>query len=141
MTVRLAFAVMVQVDADVLLIDEVLAVGDAAFQQKCYDTLQRKREEGKTILFVTHDMHTVERTCDRAMLLERGRLMEIGDPTIVAREYNRLNFERKEAAAAAEVAEGERSGSGGASIVDAWCEDDKGTKVTVGEAVVHSTTR
>src|SRR5919204_887197 len=63
MQVRLAFAVMVQVDADLLLIDEVLAVGDAAFQQKCYDTLQRRREEGTTVLFVTHDMNTVERVC------------------------------------------------------------------------------
>ena len=64
---------MIQVDADILLIDEVLAVGDAAFQQKCFDVFHRMRDEGKTILFVTHDMGAVERFCDRAMLLERGR--------------------------------------------------------------------
>ena len=56
MHVRLAFAVMIQVDADILLIDEVLAVGDAAFQQKCYDEFDRLRDEGRTILLVTHDM-------------------------------------------------------------------------------------
>ena len=76
MHVRLAFAVMIQVDADVLLIDEVLAVGDAAFQQKCFDEFDRMRDEGRTILFVTHDMGAVERFCDRALLLERGRVVD-----------------------------------------------------------------
>ena len=78
MQVRLAFSVMSQVDADVLLIDEVLAVGDAAFQQKCFDVFQRMKDEGKTILFVTHDMAAVNRFCDRAVLLERGRVELIG---------------------------------------------------------------
>ena len=65
---------MIQVDADILLIDEVLAVGDAAFQQKCFDVFRRMKDAGKTILFVTHDMGAVSRFCDRAMLLERGRV-------------------------------------------------------------------
>ena len=72
MLVRLAFAVMIQVDADILLIDEVLAVGDAAFQQKCFDEFARIRDSGTTVLLVTHDMGAVQRFCDRAMLLERG---------------------------------------------------------------------
>ena len=72
MLVRLAFAVMIQVDADILLIDEVLAVGDAAFQQKCYDEFARLRREGRTMVLVTHDMAAVERFCDRALLLEQG---------------------------------------------------------------------
>jgi ABC-type polysaccharide/polyol phosphate transport system ATPase subunit len=122
MHVRLAFAVMVQVEADVLLIDEVLAVGDAAFQQKCYDTLQQKREEGRTVLFVTHDMHTVERTCDRALLLERGQIVEIGDATTVAREYNRLNFDRPASGELEHGAAG--AGIGPAKILDAWFEND-----------------
>jgi ABC-type polysaccharide/polyol phosphate transport system ATPase subunit len=126
MHVRLAFAVMVQVDADVLLIDEVLAVGDAAFQQKCYETLQSRREEGRTVLFVTHDMHTVERTCDRALLLERGEVVQIGDPTEVAREYNRLNFDR--AATPADGDDRVRAGDGGAAILDAWFENDEGER-------------
>ena len=75
MSVRLAFSVAIQVDADVLLVDEVLAVGDAAFQQKCFEQFHRLKDEGKTIVFVTHDMSAVERFCDRAMLLERGRIV------------------------------------------------------------------
>src|SRR5207245_9986333 len=94
MTVRLAFSVAIQVDADVLLIDEVLAVGDAAFQQKCFDEFHRLKAEGRTILFVTHDMSSVQRFCDRAMLIERGRMIEIGEPGWIARRYNELNFGR-----------------------------------------------
>ena len=81
MTVRLGFSVAIQVDAEVLLIDEVLAVGDAAFQRKCFDEFERCKAEGRTILFVTHDMAAVERFCDRAMLLEKGRVLGSGDPT------------------------------------------------------------
>ncbi len=92
MQVRLAFAVMVHVDADLLLIDEVLAVGDAAFQQKCYDVLTDLRRAGRTILLVTHDMDQVQRFCDRAMLLERGEVVAIGGAREVARRYTELNF-------------------------------------------------
>jgi ABC-type polysaccharide/polyol phosphate transport system ATPase subunit len=92
MYVRLAFATAVQVDADILLIDEVLAVGDAAFQQKCFDEFTRLQAAGKTILFVTHDMGSVERFCDRVMLLERGRVVDIGEPESIARQYNHINF-------------------------------------------------
>ncbi|MEA2155995.1 MAG: type transport system ATP-binding protein [Solirubrobacteraceae bacterium] len=92
MQVRLAFSVMVHVDADLLLIDEVLAVGDAAFQQKCYDVLSRSRDDGRTILLVTHDMDQVQRFCDRALLLERGRIAAIGDAADVARGYTNVNF-------------------------------------------------
>jgi len=94
MLVRLGFATAIQVDADILLIDEVLAVGDAAFQQKCFDEFGRLRREGRTILFVTHDMGAVQRFCDRAMLLERGQVVDIGVPSSIAQQYNRLNFER-----------------------------------------------
>jgi ABC-type polysaccharide/polyol phosphate transport system ATPase subunit len=93
MHVRLAFSVAIQVDADVLLIDEVLAVGDAAFQQKCFDEFTRLKAAGRTIVFVTHDMGSVERFCDRAMLLERGRVVDIGLPPSITRQYNQLNFQ------------------------------------------------
>ena len=92
MHVRLAFAVMAQIRAEILLIDEVIAVGDAAFQQKCFETLEQRREQGCTVIFVTHDMDAIERTCDRVVLLERGRLAEVGAPDQVARAYERLNF-------------------------------------------------
>jgi ABC-type polysaccharide/polyol phosphate transport system ATPase subunit len=92
MAVRLGFAVSTQVDADVLLVDEVLAVGDASFQQKCFEKFQQLKKEGKTILFVTHDMALVERFCDRAMLLERGKVLSVGDPHEVGLLYNKVNF-------------------------------------------------
>jgi ABC-type polysaccharide/polyol phosphate transport system ATPase subunit len=92
MQVRLAFAVAIQVDAEIMLIDEVLAVGDARFQQKCFDELARVKAAGRTILFVTHDMGSVQRFCDRAMLLERGHVVDIGDPQSIAQQYNELNF-------------------------------------------------
>jgi ABC-type polysaccharide/polyol phosphate transport system ATPase subunit len=87
MRVRLAFAVMAQVDADILLIDEVLAVGDAEFRTKCLDRLRRLREEGKTIVFVTHSMETMAKDCDRGILLSDGQIAIDGDPQEVARRY------------------------------------------------------
>ena len=75
-----------------LLIDEVLAVGDASFQQKCFDEFNRLRDEGKTIVLVTHDMGAVRRFCHRAMLMERGEVVAIGDPSASARSYLELNF-------------------------------------------------
>jgi ABC-type polysaccharide/polyol phosphate transport system ATPase subunit len=110
MLVRLAFSVMIQVDADVLLIDEVLAVGDAAFQQKCFDEFGRIRRSGATVLLVTHDMGAVQRFCDRAVLLEHGRVVEIGAVERVADRYLQLNFSeeaRAEQAAAAAQAAGQ----------------------------------
>jgi ABC-2 type transport system ATP-binding protein len=93
MQVRLAFAVMVQSGSEILLIDEVLAVGDAAFQQRCLDEFQRLRAEGRTIVLVTHDMTMVERFCHRALLLTDGEIEMIGDPHDVGRRYIERNFE------------------------------------------------
>jgi ABC-type polysaccharide/polyol phosphate transport system ATPase subunit len=125
MHVRLAFSVMIQVRADILLVDEILAVGDAAFQQKCFDVFFRMREEGKTVLFVTHDMAAVQRFCHRAMLLERGRVVALGAPEEVADRYLQLNFEglgqqREEG--------GARAGDGAARVTDAWIEDEHGVR-------------
>src|SRR3954454_23992643 len=92
MMVRLAFAVMVQADADVMLVDEVLAVGDAAFAQKCMDVFHERRRAGRTIVLVTHDMGTVQSLCHRAMLLHEGEVVTVGDPDETALEYFRLNF-------------------------------------------------
>jgi ABC-type polysaccharide/polyol phosphate transport system ATPase subunit len=93
MLVRLAFSVMMEADADVLLIDEVLAVGDASFQQKCTDAFHKMKAAGKTIVLVTHEMSTVETYCDRAMLISNGKIQHLGDPAEVGRQYLRLNFE------------------------------------------------
>ena len=83
-----------------MLIDEVLAVGDAAFAQKCMDVFHEKRAAGKTIVLVTHDMATVQSFCDRAMLIHDGELRYIGDPEDAALRYYRLNFARRRASAA-----------------------------------------
>src|SRR4051794_29509454 len=126
MLVRLAFSVMVQVDADVLLIDEVLAVGDAAFQQKCFDEFNRIREQGKTVLLVTHSMSAVARFCDRAMLLERGKVVDIGEPTRIGNEYLDVNFQEEKPTEREQIEEKEpdRFGDQRAEIVDSWFEDE-----------------
>jgi ABC-type polysaccharide/polyol phosphate transport system ATPase subunit len=91
MIVRLAFAVTVQVEADTLLFDEVLAVGDEAFQQKCFDRFEQMKANGRTVVLVTHSMKMVERFCDRALLLDGGRVAEVGEPHDVAEAYHRVN--------------------------------------------------
>ena len=96
MHVRLAFSVMLQAKADIMMIDEVLAVGDASFQEKCFKEFIKMREEGRTVLFVTHDMGAVERFCDEAMLLERGKVVSIDKPSKIARRYVDLNFRPRE---------------------------------------------
>jgi ABC-type polysaccharide/polyol phosphate transport system ATPase subunit len=118
MQVRLAFSLMVQSDAEVLLIDEVLAVGDAAFQQKCFNEFRRMREEGRTIVLVTHDMLTIERFCHRAMLLEHGRMVAIGEPGDVGARYMELNFEHQRGAAGSE---GPRRV---ATVAETWIESE-----------------
>ena len=120
MLVRLAFSTAIQADADILLIDEVLAVGDAAFQQKCFDVFYRLRGEGKTIVFVTHDMGSVVRFCHRALLLERGQVVTIDKPEQAAERYLELNFGRRDTG----DAEGLRSGDGSTRILEAWTEDE-----------------
>ena len=78
MLVRLAYSIAIQIPFDVLLLDEVLAVGDQAFQEKCFTTFDRFKDEGKTVVFVSHDLGLVERFCDRCLLLQSGRVKTIG---------------------------------------------------------------
>lgn len=129
MRVRLAFSVAIQVDADVLLVDEVLAVGDAAFAQKCFDVFNRMRDERRTIVFVTHDMGSLNRFCHRALLLERGAMVHIGEPHEVADRYLELNFGRA-AEAATEDGQGseQRGGDGDARVIESWIEDAAGER-------------
>jgi ABC-type polysaccharide/polyol phosphate transport system ATPase subunit len=127
MHVRLAFSVAIQVDADILLIDEILAVGDAAFQQKCFDVFNEMRESGKTIIFVTHDMGSMQRFCHRALLLERGAPVYMGDPREVADRYLEINFGRDPEAG--RVSAEERAGDGEARVVEVWIEDERGERI------------
>jgi ABC-2 type transport system ATP-binding protein len=91
MQVRLAFSIATRSKSDILLIDEVLAVGDAAFQAKCFDYFLKLKEQKQTIVFVTHDMSAVKQFCDRAMMLHEGRVMLIDTPQKVALEYAVIN--------------------------------------------------
>jgi ABC-type polysaccharide/polyol phosphate transport system ATPase subunit len=125
MLVRLAFATSIEVDAEILLIDEVLAVGDAAFQQKCYEEFYRLKREGKTIVFVSHDMFSIERFCNRAMLMERGSLVQIGEPRTVGRAYHKLNFGQLPHEAAPET-----DASSNTVIADAWFQNASAERVT-----------
>jgi ABC-type polysaccharide/polyol phosphate transport system ATPase subunit len=139
MLVRLAFASAIQVDAEVLLVDEVLAVGDAAFQRKCFEEFERMKAAGRTIVFVTHDMSAVQRFCDRAMLLDQGEVLEIGQPGQIARRYQELNFGRLPRVRGTTVAEdvGPVGGPPPAEIVAGWFEDAAGERaiaIRVGEA-------
>lgn len=87
MYVRLGFAVAIEMDPDILLVDEVLAVGDLAFQMKCFDRIRDFQKRGKTLLLVTHDLISVEQFCDDVKLIHRGELVAQGDPSDVILTY------------------------------------------------------
>jgi ABC-2 type transport system ATP-binding protein len=93
MQVRLAFSIAIQAESDILLFDEVLAVGDAAFQRKCSDIFERYRAEKKTVIIVTHDMESVRKFCTKALLISDGKIVDIGEPASIAAHYNKLNQE------------------------------------------------
>lgn len=87
---RLAFATAITVEPDILIIDETLSVGDAKFQQKCFKKFAHFQENGKTILFVTHDRFSIARLCSMAVLLDKGQLLEVGNPKNVVESYSLL---------------------------------------------------
>jgi ABC-2 type transport system ATP-binding protein len=92
MQVRLAFSIAIRANSDILVLDEVLAVGDANFQRKCYDIFKQFRAEGRTVVLVTHDMGAVEQYCTRALLLENGKISFTGEPNKVTKMYNQSNI-------------------------------------------------
>jgi len=90
MQVRLAFSIAIRARGDILVLDEVLAVGDAAFQQKCNDYFESLKEHGQTIILVTHSMENVRKFCTRAIMIEDGKIVHDGDPEKVAEDYLKL---------------------------------------------------
>lgn len=94
MQVRLAFACATMAEADILLVDEVLAVGDADFQRKCFDYFKYLKKMKKTVIFVTHDMNAVREYCDKAILINENSVSSIGKPNDVAIKYNKLFAEK-----------------------------------------------
>lgn len=90
MQVRLAFSLAIKAQGDILLLDEVLAVGDISFQRKCYDYFKQLKRLNKTVIFVTHDMEAVMEYCDKAILIDRHEIKKIGKPNAVAEEYRKI---------------------------------------------------
>lgn len=93
MQVRLAFSIAIRADSDILVLDEVLAVGDEAFQRKCFEYFATLKKRKKTVILVTHDMDSVLRFCTRAVLIDKGHKTEIGTPLKIAQIYKELNNE------------------------------------------------
>jgi ABC-type polysaccharide/polyol phosphate transport system ATPase subunit len=105
MYVRLAFAVSINVDPDILIVDEALAVGDGRFQLKCYEKIKSLKESGKTILVVSHDLQTIRQICDRVVLIDRGDLVEIGQPNDVVNHYTKILFSNVSSKSEGEILE------------------------------------
>lgn len=127
MQVRLAFAVAAHLSAEVLIVDEVLAVGDAEFQKKCLGRMQDvSREDGRTVLFVSHNMDAVQRLCTRGVLLERGRTMAIGATADVVAKYLARTEAPSSAGAWIDLSSVERTGTAVARAVGAryWSDLD-----------------
>ncbi|MGO4546876.1 ABC transporter ATP-binding protein [Paenibacillus sp. 2TAB23] len=92
MYVRLAFAVSVNVDPEILIVDEALSVGDGRFQLKCFEKIKALKNSGKTIIVVSHDLQTIRQICDRVILIDQGRLIQIGEPNEVVNHYTKILF-------------------------------------------------
>lgn len=90
MQVRLAFSIAIKANTDILVLDEVLAVGDAAFQRKCFDYFMQLKKNKKTVVLVTHDMGAVRQYCDRAIMIEKSKIVHAGTPEEIAQAYQRL---------------------------------------------------
>lgn len=127
MEVRLAFSLAIQAHAEILMMDEVLAVGDAAFQQRCFDVFNRYKDEGRTVVLVTHELGAVTLYCDRALLLDHGRLIGDGDPAdITARYRGSVGLAIDSARHAGETVE--RWGSRDVVVTEVHLEDARGVE-------------
>lgn len=135
MQVRLAFSVATRAKADILLVDEVLAVGDADFQRKCYDYFKALKKTDTTVVFVTHDMNAVREYCDRVILIEGGNITSSGKPNDVADDYLKLFNNTTEVEKKSE--DQKRWGGGEIKIVDVDIKTDT-KKITV-DYVIEAT--
>lgn len=128
MRARLGFATALQSESDIMLLDEILAVGDADFQLKCLDVFEDFKQRQKTMVLVTHDLGMVRRFCDEAMLLDEGRIALRGDPDLVTSEY--LKSVGQVPLGLSSSLGGEKQvGEGGVEMLEAWLEDDQGNRI------------
>ncbi len=156
MFVRLAFAVAINIDPEILIVDEALSVGDVFFQAKCYHKFEEFKEMGKTIVFVSHDLSSISKYCDRVFLLNKGNLLGEGSPKKMIDDYKRVLVGQYEAVeknqelledddvrrAAQAASRGENPhlleyGTKQAEIVEYYITDDQGVRTT---AVIKGTT-
>lgn len=136
MQVRLAFSIAIRANTDILVLDEVLAVGDESFQRKCFQYFGSLKKNKKTVVLVTHDMNAAQRFCTRAVMLSEGRIKKIGNVSSVANEYSRMNLEKisieksGESRLTTKEDSDTRYGSGGASIsFETYNENQKICKI------------
>jgi teichoic acid transport system ATP-binding protein len=131
MFVRLAFAVAINIEPEILIVDEALSVGDAFFQAKCFKKFEEFKEMGKTILFVSHDLSSISRYCDRAILLDHGRKVEEGTPKEIIDIYKKILVNQydpqKEEAAGQTASNGTAAGQNASGSTDAGSASSDGT--------------
>lgn len=132
MYARLGFAIAVNVNPDILLLDEVLAVGDQFFQSKCYEKINQFQRDGKAMVFVSHDLDSVEKICDRVIFLKDGAIVDEGAPSKVSRSYRVFiaGKDRQYHEAQQVQISSERFGTGEAEIVSVKLLDSKGDEIS-----------
>lgn len=134
MFVRLAFAVAINIEPEILIVDEALSVGDVFFQAKCYRKFEEFKEQGKTIVFVSHDLSSISKYCDRVFLLNQGNLLGEGKPKEMIDAYKRVlvgQYEdagEEKAEAEAENPSALEYGNGQAQILEYYMTDDRGVR-------------
>ena len=137
MYVRLAFAVAAHLEPEILLVDEVLAVGDAEFQKKCLGKMRDVAGEGRTVLFVSHNIGAVQRLCSRALLLDGGRLVQDGPPAEVVTTYLEQAIPEQSGTGALVPADAQRNGTGEARLREVLFSDVDGRPLSA----LHSASR
>lgn len=139
MRARLGFATALQAESDILLLDEILAVGDVDFQEKCHQTFAALKRQRKTVVLVTHDLGSVRRLCDRAILVDQGGLVVAGDSDRVVERYLQLVGHAPPAPTAVIHGNQPRRGDGRIRFVAGWLEDEQGSPVTSIRSGQHPT--
>ncbi len=131
MIMRLAFSIAIHANPRCFVVDEALSVGDAHFQQKCMHRIKRFRQEGGSILFVSHDLNAIKMLCDRAIVLDQGVVVADGSPEDAVNHYNRLIADLEEQSQRQEMGYG--SNEAEITAVKLWGQDSRGRVVTAGE--------
>ncbi|MEX0881315.1 MAG: ABC transporter ATP-binding protein [Candidatus Saccharimonadales bacterium] len=135
MQVRLAFSIAIRAKSDILLIDEVLAVGDAAFQQKCYDYFRTLKASKRTVVFVSHDHSALENFCNRCLLIDDGKLITLGETPNVLQKYNVITLEKMSENLGVESSAASRWGARDIEIISAVILNKRAGKFLPNETI------